>query len=274
MADESRIKAKPVIGSAAAPVAAPASVASVSTAAPPVKWPEMSDSPLYRANHANLNRLKAEASRLEMLRQSYDALRTEHAKAQRSNVEEVLRGKTASQVRRDAPFVEADYLKIYEDLKLTRRAIEVAEKELLQIQGQAKEEACRPFAPAYRAKVRAAALAYIAAARAMGELDEINEHLANRELRDRGGLNSPLPAFPGGLPSYVHSDFAVVVRQLIDLGIVDEVKDAALLAGLAIAPKPVPYVEPAPKPPKEKPKKESALHRILRHAGALGDGWR
>jgi hypothetical protein len=232
--------------------------------------PDYTASPRYRAALENLTRLQLEEQRLDRILQSQLTLREEALKAKKSPVEQLLAGKTATEVRHQAHENDFAIKLIQRDLKLTREGVEAASRELTRVRSSARHEvvASSPdFLKHYRVVARRAALAWVAAIRAQGEMDRLNDELFSRELRGIGGLDYPLAPVPTGDPFSAQSHSATLLRALIEAELLDEVEDRELLAGLAVAPKPKPFVPEAPPKPKPKPK-YGGLAKVLVAVGA------
>jgi hypothetical protein len=246
---------------APAPVAAPVAV-------PPL--PELADAPEYVRACENRDRLAAEFARLDGMVNDVRARINEARTDRQGAVNRVLAGANAKDVRPTSS--EQDEINLSRDRRVVHEALDIAKKEVVAVAGRVKHEVAAPFAPYFRAKVRLAALAFLAHARAMAELDDIRDELGARSLLGYGGCVCDLPRFAGGNPADKDSQSASIIRGLIEAGALDEAKDAALLAGLAIAPPRPVYVEPAPKP--EKKKEPTSFAKALRSLGvSFGDSW-
>jgi hypothetical protein len=248
---------------------APVTPTATPASAPPI--PRLHDSAKYREGLANLNRLRLEVLRLEKIRDEVEAGRLQAARSQASEVEEVLRGRSAADVRRSATLDDQKYSLLVKDLRLSRLAVEAAEREMVYIERDVKAEAAAPFAPHLRAKTRTAALAWLAYIRAAGELDRLTEDLG--ALHGHGGCDrNALPRLALGDPTRLDCHSATIIRELIAAGILDEREDAELLRGLAVAPKPRPYTPPPPPAPKKK--EPGSFAKALRRLGvSMGSDW-
>lgn len=263
MADDSKIRVKPRTDS---PAAAPA------PAVAPVKLPELDDAPAYREAVANLNRLKHEERDIERrlgdARAACEAARAD----QHGAVAAVLAGAKPGEVRRDTRQNDAAIEAVYADLKLTRRAILLAEKEVVECGSRVKEQVVAPLAASYKAALRKTALAWLSYAGEAAKLDEVNEHLKQRGMYGYAGCESPLPDFRGGDIRDEQSATALAIRDLLAAGVLDRVTDADVLAGFAVAPPRQVFTEPAPKTNEKKPGKLARALRAVNEAFAH-DNW-
>lgn len=237
--------------------------APISAPAEPPKLPDITDSPAYRAAFDNLTRLKLEELRLDRMYSDVQVRRSEALATKKQAVASILAGTPAGEVRRGLATIEADAEQVLADLKLTRRAIEQAEAEVRRLSYSEKAAVAAPFAPVYRAAVRASALAWLAYLKAMQPLDVMTEHLRNNELIGRGGCDNPLPSLKYGPVDRTDSPSARMIRELIDLGLI---KPDEVPAGLAVA-APEPIFTPSA-PVVAKPKPETSFKRAMRALGA------
>jgi hypothetical protein len=274
MADSIKLKDKTATTPAPAPVAPAVPVAVVPTVVGPPRLPELEDSAVYRTAYANVVRLKLEIARLEGARDNFETLRAEALAERKNEVAKVLAGASASQVRRESTALDADIFRVTQDLRLTRQALAVAERELPHAEATAKHEACAPLAPHFRRVLRTAAVAHLSSVKAVAELDKINDHLGERGMRGYGGLDSPSGLRVRGGDPFTddQSETAGMIRELLDIGILDVKADAELLSGLAVRPPAVVFVGPPPKPPKSK--EPSSFAKALRSLGVgFGNEW-
>lgn len=232
--------------------------------------PRIDDSAKYRAALANLERLQHDLARLEAARDDAQKRRALILAEQQDVSRAVLAGRSPGDVRREMVLVEADHRKLGEDIRVVRGAIELAKKELAAAENLARSEVAARFAPAYRARLRAAAVAFLEYARIADDFRKLNQDIQAGGLYGYSGLDSPLPLFQPGPIESPDSHCARIVRDLIEQGVIDAKADADLLRGFAVAPKFVPYEPPAPKPaaPK-KPLRETYYGKLLRGAGLI-----
>jgi hypothetical protein len=217
------------------------------TTATEIKIPTLDAVPEYAAAVANFNRLKLEVERLEKARQDLHSIAAADRADKDNAARRVLAGENPADVRRRP--LESEFAKIEQDLKLARRAVELASEDVRRVAVVAKKDLMTAYFPAYREKVRAAALSLVATAKAMTELDTVNRALDSEGLYGHGGCASALPAFTLGDPADETSWLSDILGQLIAAGHLDAKGDASALAGcrprIPAPPRPTPPAVPA-----------------------------
>lgn len=122
------------------------------------------------------------------------------------------------------------------DLKNARAGLALAEDMLRRATNEAAADLAREFAPTYRQAARRAVAAWVAFVRESHALAELDVQLG--PLHGRGGCECPVPRSGNGDPASQDAHSAVVLRQLVDAGLLDARADADLLRGLAVRPRP------------------------------------
>ncbi len=225
--------------------------------------PDVFSHPKVLAARENLGRLAGERDRLDRELGDLHTQLAESKLSQEEAARRIVAGATFASVRQSP--ADGYIARLTADLRVARQAVDIAQADLKAAEDEAATELARQFAPAWRAKVREATLVWLEWVRASHEMETLASDLG--PIYSRAGCEYPLPRLRNGDPASIDSTSYSVVRDLIEMGALDERADADLLADFAFATKPRPYVPPVP-PPKKQPTEEGRkFSKMLRSLG-------